>query len=88
MTAHRISRAFALGPIPYHSFGLSRALALAGVRTVNGQDWWSIGVQAILPAQQSDGSWYFDPAGKVDVLETCWHLLFLTRAAVPAAPLP
>lgn len=86
VSAHRIATACGLGPIPYYTFGLGRALVLAGVARLDGSDWYRQGAEAVLRAQQKDGSWYFgDPEG-TDVLETCWHLLFLARATVPAVP--
>ena len=86
MTAHKLARSCGLGPIPYYSFGLSRTLALAGVAVLDGTDWHKAGSEQILQAQQPDGSWYLgDPEG-TDVLETCWSLLFLARATVPAVP--
>ena len=72
-----------LGPVPYHDFGVSRALSWAGIRTVDGADWWRAGATAVLAQQRPDGSWYAGPADAPDVLETCWRLLFLSRATVP-----
>jgi len=84
VTAKLDAKELGLGPVPYYTFGLGRALVLAGVKSVNGKDWHRIGSEAILAVQQKDGSWYGGAAGSVDVLETCWHLLFLSRASVPA----
>jgi len=67
------------GPIPSFSFGLSRTLALAGVATLDGADSHKV------------GSWYFGEPEGMDVLETCWSLLFLARAtdgAVKKAVIP
>jgi len=82
VAADRKGAEFGLGPVPYYTFGLGRTMALAGVKTVNGKDWYRIGADVILASQQKDGSWYRGPAGAADVLESCWHLLFLTRATV------
>ncbi len=68
-------------------FGLSRALVLAGVKSVNGVDWYKKGAEIILKKQQNDGSWY-SGSKPTDVLETCWNLLFLTKATIPFATDP
>lgn len=86
VSAHRLARELGLGPIPYYTFGLGRTLTLAGIETIDGKDWYRIGAEAILLAQQKDGAWYFGEAADADVLESCWHLLFLARATVPATP--
>ena len=86
MTASHRGDHFALGPVPYYAFSLGRVMALAGVKKVNGVDWHRTGTRILLATQRPDGSWFDRHPKGADVLETCWHILFLTRATVPAGP--
>jgi hypothetical protein len=81
-----------LGPSPwqyYHLYSLERAGRVLNLETLGGQAWYPAGAKWLLAAQKSDGSWadaegargprpsYFTGA------DTCFALLFLTRATRP-----
>ncbi len=72
----------------YHLYSLERAARVLGLAKVEGRAWYEEGAKWILAHQESDGSWcdvgtsgpqpsYFK------VADTCFALLFLTRATRP-----
>jgi hypothetical protein len=82
-----------IGPSPwqyYHLYSLERAARVLGLAQVRGKPWYGPGAQWLLAAQQSDGRWE-DAAGPgaaarpryLTVADTCFALLFLTRATRP-----
>lgn len=64
-------------------WSLERAGVLSDVRTVGGRDWYFDGATELISRQQSRGAW--DEGGAPATTETCFALLFLRRATVPAA---
>ncbi|GEM_PF-1934756 len=57
----------------YYLYGLERACELAGVRRLQGRDWYFEGAMQLLPTQGEDGGW-----GSLE--DTCFALLFLKRS--------
>lgn len=64
----------------YYLYGLERAAVLAGVRTVGGHDWYAEGATAIVGMNAPNGC-----IGSL--VDTCFAILFLTRATDPDSPL-
>ena len=64
-------------------WSLERAGVLSDVRTVGGRDWYFDGATELISRQESRGAW--DEGGAPATTETCFALLFLRRATVPAA---
>jgi hypothetical protein len=86
-----IDQSEVIGPSPwqyYHLYSLERIGRALNLETVGKQRWYPAGATWLLAAQQADGHWadgegprsrpsYFTPA------DTCFALLFLTRATRP-----
>ena len=86
-----IDQSEVVGPSPwqyYHLYSLERVGRALNLETVGKQKWYPAGATWLLGAQQADGHWadgegprsrpsYFTPA------DTCFALLFLTRATRP-----
>jgi hypothetical protein len=81
----------------YYLYGLERALVIAQKRLLGSHDWWSEGARLLVAAQTEDGAWrppspllgFGGPGGPgaapydTALLDTCFALLFLRRAAFP-----
>jgi hypothetical protein len=61
----------------YFLWCMERVAVIYGKNTIGSEDWYSWGVDILLANQNKDGSWS-DRHG--DVADTCFALLFLTRA--------
>lgn len=65
----------------YFLWSVERVAVLYNLRTIGNKDWYSLGADHLLAAQQADGSWaqsgYF---GSTAPLDTCFAVLFLKRA--------
>lgn len=61
----------------YFLWCLERVAMIYDKKTIDGEDWYSWGVDILLGCQKQDGSWV-DRHG--DIADTCFALLFLTRA--------
>jgi hypothetical protein len=72
----KIIRADAWGDL-YFLWCLERVAVIYDLKTIGGKDWYAWGSEHILDNQQSNGSWV-DLHG--DVCDTCFAILFLTRA--------
>ncbi len=65
----------------YWLWSLERACGAAGVKDLEGQDWYALGARHLLDRQKEDGGWR-DPEQPLQA--TCFALLFLNRATVRA----
>ncbi len=65
----------------YWLWSLERACGAAGVKDLEGKDWYALGAQHLLERQKEDGGWR-DPEQPLQA--TCFALLFLKRATVRA----
>lgn len=78
----------------YYLYGLERIAALLELEHIGGHGWYSEGATQLLKLQKGDGSWSRDfdtawPPQPFSNGNTCFALLFLTRATAPrtgAAP--
>jgi hypothetical protein len=86
-----IDRSAIVGPRPwqyYHLYSVERAARVLGVAELGGRPWYARGATWLLAHQQADGGWV-DEAGPgaqppyLQVADTCFALLFLTRATRP-----
>jgi hypothetical protein len=75
-SAGKVIRADALGDL-YFLWCLERVAVIYDLKLIGGKDWYAWGSEAILDSQRPDGSW-LDTHG--DVCDTCFAILFLTRA--------
>lgn len=73
---NKVIRADALGDL-YFLWCLERVAVIYDLKTIGGKDWYAWGCEVILDSQHPDGSW-IDTHG--DVCDTCFAILFLTRA--------
>jgi hypothetical protein len=72
----------------YHLYSLERAGRVLGAADVGGKAWYGPGAKWILSTQKGDGHWEDsyrqDPAPTyLSTADTCFALLFLTRATRP-----
>lgn len=86
-----IDQSEVIGPSPwqyYHLYSLERVGRALNLETVGKQRWYAAGAKWLLAAQQADGHWA-DGEGPRERLsyftaaDTCFALLFLTRATRP-----
>ena len=66
------------GRLFYHLYALERLGTLLDVQELAGHDWYGEGARYLLSTQGPDGSW--DDGADTPVVNTCFSLLFLTRA--------
>jgi hypothetical protein len=81
----------------YYLYGLERACVIAGKTHLGERDWYREGAEMLIRAQKEDGRWStgrFGPRGMgapgiwMDLLDSCFALLFLKRAALePTEPI-
>ncbi len=68
----------------YTLWTIERCGVLYNRKQIGGKDWYSWGVQLLLPSQRGDGSWdhghYFTQRNITSITDTCFALLFLKRA--------
>ena len=72
----------------YHLYSLERAGRVLAVADVGGKSWYGPGAKWLLSTQKGDGHWEDtykdDPAPSyLSIADTCFALLFLTRATRP-----
>lgn len=67
----------------YYMYGLERACILYGTEEIGGRVWYRDGANAILKAQNPDGSWGKDTDWFNTTWDTCFSILFLRRATRP-----
>ncbi|MHC5039189.1 MAG: hypothetical protein ACYTHM_17925 [Planctomycetota bacterium] len=66
----------------YYLYGLERVGVLTWTRSIGKHDWYREGAEFLLGAQSGDGHWNC-PISFGPINNTCFALLFLTRATVP-----
>lgn len=65
----------------YLLWSVERVGVLYNLKTIGNRDWYDVGVQMLLPAQQPDGAWSGSSyTGSSPSLDTCFALLFLKRS--------
>jgi hypothetical protein len=68
-------------PNVYYLWSVERVAVVYHLNTIGGKDWYSWGAKMLLASQEEDGHWsngiYF---GSNATLDTCFSLLFLTKA--------
>jgi hypothetical protein len=74
----------------YYLYGLERVGSLTGVKHHAQQDWYRVGAEHLLAAQEKNGGWKEaaasgKPADSTEsaITQTCFALLFLRRATSP-----
>lgn len=72
----------------YHLYSLERAGRVLGTADVGGKPWYGPGATWLLSTQQGDGHWedthnMADPPSYMNTADTCFAILFLTRATRP-----
>jgi hypothetical protein len=87
-----IDQSAVLGPSPwqcYHLYSVERAGRVLGLAELGGRSWYDAGASWLLSAQKDDGHWADDPLRGdalptyMAVADTCFAILFLTRATRP-----
>lgn len=67
----------------YFLWSLERVGVICGLDTIGNHDWYTFGADALLATQKADGSWpQRDYIGANDEVNTCFGVLFLSRANV------
>jgi hypothetical protein len=69
----------------YWLYGLERVAALLKADKIGEHDWYREGARWLVDHQKPEGYWAVSEA---DVLDTCWALLFLTRATAVVSGVP
>src|SRR6185503_16116618 len=74
----------------YYLYSIERAGRIAGVEELGRKKWYPIGAQFLLKGQKADGSWWtglegvqWKAAGDIETADTCFAILFLTKATPP-----
>ena len=69
----------------YHLYGIERVGALSGKHEIGGNAWYPRGAKWLVEQQEESGAWVDRTCmGPRDVLGTCFALLFLKKATMPA----
>jgi hypothetical protein len=65
----------------YLLWSIERVGVLYDLKSLGNRDWYEVGVEMLLPAQEDDGKWSVQSyAGSTNALDTCFALLFLRRS--------
>ncbi len=67
----------------YYLWQVERAATACGLSKIAGRDWYADGVAELLHNQDKNGSWYGGAKRCQRVYDTCYALLFLSRATRP-----
>ena len=87
-----IEESAVLGPSPwqsYHLYSVERAGRVLGISELGGRSWYDAGAKWLLSAQKEDGHWEDDALrgdshpSYMTTADTCFAILFLTRATRP-----
>lgn len=65
----------------YYLWSVERAATACGLEKFGTRDWYAEGVHELLAAQRPDGSWFSGVKRCQPVYDTCFAILFLTRAS-------
>lgn len=68
----------------YYLYGIERSAELAGLARLHGRDWYYEGALQLLHQQQRNGSFRSEVANTQAIDSTCFALLFLKKATLPA----
>lgn len=68
----------------YYLYGLERTCELASVALIQGRDWYYEGALQLLPQQNKNGAFRSEHPNGLSLDATCFAVLFLKRAALPA----
>jgi hypothetical protein len=72
----------------YYLYAVERAGILTGLEKLGDHPWYATGARAILAAQAGDGSWKSQALEADATWDTCFAILFLTRATSPLEDVP
>jgi hypothetical protein len=74
----------------YYLYSIERVGRIAAVEELGKQKWYPLGAKYLLETQKADGSWWtgipgvvWKQAGDLETADTCFAILFLTRATPP-----
>jgi hypothetical protein len=73
----------------YYLYSIERVGQIIKVETLGKQKWYPAGAKFLLDKQKKDGSWWtgvegeWKAAGDIETADTCFGILFLTRATPP-----
>ena len=74
----------------YYLYSIERVGKIVGVDDIGKQKWYPVGAKYLLEKQKKDGSWWtgidgvqWKQAGDIETADTCFAILFLTRATPP-----
>lgn len=68
----------------YYLYSMERAFELAGIERVQGRDWYHEGARMLLAWQnKKNGSWPAYRGQEMSLVQTCFAVLFLKKAALP-----
>jgi hypothetical protein len=74
----------------YYLYSIERAGRICGVEEIGRKKWYPVGAEFLLKGQKADGSWWtglpgvqWKQAGDIETADTCFAILFLTKATPP-----
>ena len=74
----------------YYLYSIERAGRICGVDEIGKKKWYPLGAEFLLKKQKDNGSWYtgllgvqWKQAGDIETADTCFAILFLTKATPP-----
>lgn len=74
----------------YYLYSIERVGKIVGVEELGKAKWYDIGAKYLIEKQRADGSWYtgidgvqWKQAGDIHTADTCFAILFLTKATPP-----
>lgn len=77
----------------YYLYSIERVGRITGVEKLGRQKWYPAGANFLLAKQRPDGSWWTEvpaeqwtQAGDLETADTCFAILFLTKATPPLLP--
>jgi hypothetical protein len=74
----------------YYLYSIERVGKIVGIEELGKQKWYELGATYLLEKQKSNGNWWtgidgvqWKQAGDIETADTCFAILFLTRATPP-----